>query len=690
MNQSLCKIQFLLFSFLFCTYSYFYHTGQHNESSRFDQIRAAVEDGTWSINKYAFNSADIIQVNGKIYPNKPPGTTLLGIFPWIVFKKVLSWLPIDAAAQLHLLCYLVTASVLGFFSALLGSALFGFLVRAGNSRPQALLLTLLYSLGTIAFPFSTVYFSHQLTASFLFFAFYLVYKERRNEGQFLNEGSVGQLRSAGRFLGLFIAGFLLGFAPILDYPAALGCALIGLYACVTVRPWRRLGLFILGGMIAGSILLLYNWTAFQSAFYVTYSAYTEGGNSVFTGHKKGFMGVGIPNWETFLAITFKKQRGLFYVNPWLVLFFPGVLTLFWAKGLRKELLLCTALVVAFLAFNAGYGVDIVYWGGGYSVGPRHIIPMLPFMVIPIAVLSRNSLFRTLTVLLGGVSVFVMLLAAAVEPRVPYEVQDPIFDFFLRNYLLGRFALCESGVFSQEPLFASAGSFNLAKALGLAPRAELLPLAFFWAVLLPNLFRCCRNADGDTPGGLKLKLSNRVILTLVSVLALGVGFLPLVYDPFRIVRPGYEQGLLGTYAHGALWQKIEGTPDERKFPPETIAFTRLDPVIDFAWSFRPEQIATPFSILWTGEIFAPSDGDYAFMPESDDGSAVYVDGKIAAQNWGTHSVMRTAGMVHLARGYHAIRVYYENVLFSGMIRLLWGPPGLPPEIVPTEFLSVQSH
>lgn len=48
------------------------------------------------------------------------------------------------------------------------------------------------------------------------------------------------------------------------------------------------------------------------------------------------------------------------------------------------------IVLVMLGF-IGYGSGYIVWWGGYSVGARLLIPMLPFMVIPIIFVFNRSL-----------------------------------------------------------------------------------------------------------------------------------------------------------------------------------------------------------------------------------------------------------------------------------------------------------
>src|ERR1041384_2963379 len=54
------RIELLLFALLFGSYAYFYQSTHHNEASRIDQMRAIIQNHTLEINKYWWNTADVI------------------------------------------------------------------------------------------------------------------------------------------------------------------------------------------------------------------------------------------------------------------------------------------------------------------------------------------------------------------------------------------------------------------------------------------------------------------------------------------------------------------------------------------------------------------------------------------------------------------------------------------------------
>ena len=58
---------------LLVSYAYFYQAGGWNANSRFDLVRAIVEQGTVVIDAYHTNTGDKSRYNGHYYTDKAPG-----------------------------------------------------------------------------------------------------------------------------------------------------------------------------------------------------------------------------------------------------------------------------------------------------------------------------------------------------------------------------------------------------------------------------------------------------------------------------------------------------------------------------------------------------------------------------------------------------------------------------------------
>jgi hypothetical protein len=486
-----------LFLLLWLSYAYFYQSSQHNEAARFDQIRALLEDGTLAIDRFAYNSADVVvHVKGgekHIYPAKAPGPTFVGIVPFALSSFALQPFALPAALHWHLVAYLTTTLTVALLSATSGVVMFRLLSAMTGERRSAALAVIAVWLGSISFPFSTLFFSHQLVAAQLVFVFAILFG--------LRHAAASTSRTA-RSAGVLIAGLLAGFSIACEYPATLLVGLLGAYLLLSLwqsqEPLRE-KLAIVTISVAGLglgllVLVIYNVAVFGRLAYTPYHELgTGGGHQMFALHARGLAGVAWPGLGRFVdvlaEITIRPQRGLMYLgfdgwrvfacSPVLWLSVPGLILL--ARRFTAEAMLCAAMIVTYFTFNACYGDSIVFWGGGASVGPRHLVPLLPFLAIPLAFAVRRlkMLFYPLLML----SVFYMLLATAVEPRTPYRPVNPWQGLYLPSYLDGRFAVADDGLFHPgEKVTHDSTAFNLAKLAGIPGRWQLAPLMLVWLIL----------------------------------------------------------------------------------------------------------------------------------------------------------------------------------------------------------------
>jgi len=85
----------------------------------------------------------------------------------------------------------------------------------------------------------------------------------------------------------------------------------------------------------------------------------------------------------------------------------------------------------------------------------------------------------------------------------------------------------------------------------------------------------------------------------------------------------------------------------------------------------------FGVVWEGELEVPEDGTYKFILDSDDGSALYLDGKkIVALNGTGPLYSRTQlGTAKLKKGTIPIRVEFFEVVDKQGIILHWSGPGI---------------
>ncbi len=669
-ERTLRRCEILIFLLLWGTYGYFYQSGYHNEVARFAQIRSFAENGIPYINEFAGRTADVVVNQGSILPNKAPGSTLVGLPPWLVLSPLLKWFGWGESTRYNVLCYLVGWLTVGLLTALTGVVLYLLSLHLFRRPSVALLAALGYGLGTIAFPFATVFFGHQIAAALLLWAFALIFAvsestELVNTLPRVARGVSHYSRSA-----LLVAGACLGLAVMTEYPAVLGAMMITVYAVAKLRD-RRLCFVLAGGAVFGALLIGYNFLAFGRLWYVPYAAYLSS-DSPFPDHQRGIMGVGWPSLEVLWEITFGAMRGLFVVNPWCVLGIPAAFLPLFQRTYRHELLTAVGVVVLFFAFNAGYGTSFVYWGGGASVGPRHVLPALPFLVLLIAALCRTRGLLWIAAPLFAVSVSIMLMATAVDPRAPYASSNPVPDFYWHNYLEGEFALPFDGIFSSDLMTTNSVAFNLGKLIGLPGAVQLLPLLVVWWLMLDLLFRTLPPSHGRTA-------ARGACILVVTTLAV----LPLCRPIWmEFVRPGTHALLQTTYL-GTVWDSATGPA------AEGAEVYSVEPSEQIILPHAPELTGgRGVSIEWRGFLYVPSSGTYLFATQSDDGSSVQVNGRLIVDNWGAHASTQREAAVELQEGFHSITVRYYDLGGGGSMYVFWATMGTPFQLIPSRYLYLE--
>jgi hypothetical protein len=426
-------IIFLLLAFF---YGYFFQDSGANGNSRFDLIFAAVQEGRLSIDTYQAledtQTIDKAYFNGHYYSGKAIGPSVAGAILYIplYWTRQVFNLP-----SLNIVKMILTFLVIGIPSAIAGSLIYILSVHWSQSRLRAFLVATAIGLGTLCLPYSIVFFSHQFTSSLLFISFFMMYfmKERPE--------TVGNGY-------LFLIGSLLGWALVSEYPAALIILpLLGYYFFIIgrrsdYRHWRFLILPLLGGLIPIILQLTYNQLCFGSFLSTGYENLSD--PSFNSGMKQGFMGIHKPNWHAVFYMTFHPTLGLFWQSPVLLLSSIGAGILLFNRKYRAELILTVWVICSYIVILSGYYM----WWGGWAVGARHIIPILPFFCILLAFLPKRLhwLFAGLTV----ISVGQMIIAAASTIGVPdtmvlqiktlgfFEYSN-IYSFCLKQLQEGRFA-----------------------------------------------------------------------------------------------------------------------------------------------------------------------------------------------------------------------------------------------------------
>lgn len=409
-------------------------------------LSRALSSGTAKIDRWHWQTHDIAYTEGHYYSVKPPGLVLAtlplyraldaagaprlahearvraesdGGAPWAARTLPVAQYGYSKARAVAARAAIADDAPLTWALGLLGvlapAVALLVLVARGADRIAAgtgAAVALTLGAGTLMLPFSTLYFSHVLSALLSFAAFALVWRERARAG--------GQ-RLRPKVLAL--AGLLAGLAVVCEYPLAIAALIVGLYASMPRSPGLvRRALSYGGGLAAGvAPLLAYQWWAFGSPLHMTYTnAVAKTGRS---GHdelglnESGFFGITLPRPEAVLELLF-SGRGLLTLTPVLALAIAGVIALRREHGgrHRAEATVVVAIVLAYLVYNAGYWLPM----GGGSPGPRFLFPILPFLALGLAIAWRR--WPATTLALTVISAATMVAATMSYPMI--GLNDP--------------------------------------------------------------------------------------------------------------------------------------------------------------------------------------------------------------------------------------------------------------------------
>ncbi|MCL4295963.1 MAG: hypothetical protein KJ077_09560 [Anaerolineae bacterium] len=458
------RFEICIFICLLGCYAYFFpRWADWNQNSRLDQVLAVVDQRVLYIDAYRANTGDYAFYEGHYYSDKAPGTAFIGIPLYMIFKISLQPLldnlmsPIQESSSFDstlrdegtgitadkvrfaLLLYFVTFFSVSIPSAALGVTLYRFLGNFSQVELYKIGITLAYGLGTIAFPYSGLFLGHQLAASLLFIAFYILFGWQ------------------GRPIGkkeLVIVGLLLGYAVITEYPTAIIAVCLFIYALYQLNKKPQIFWVIGGGLLPAVLAMLYNYSIFQTPLPVAYKY-----SVLFPEHfDSGILGFSYLRPDALWGMSFSPFRGLFFLSPFLLLSIPGFLLWLVSGKYRAELVVVFSSVVSFFLFISSTAA----WSGGFAVGPRYLCALVPFLVLPQIFFLEHFGKRWSDNLFLGLalaSIVLVWIQTTSGQQFPDYSLNPLLDYSLPRLLSGDIArnlgmmLGFSRWYSLLPLFA---------------------------------------------------------------------------------------------------------------------------------------------------------------------------------------------------------------------------------------------
>ena len=465
MDRRRFRAGFGVFVILMGSYAYFWHSRDWNTASRLMLTYAVVDQARLSIDGLENQTGDRAHYRGRYYSDKLPGYPFLAVAPALVCRKVFGMPPhpLDGPALAHWPTdYWVTLATSGLFTALSALVLMGLARDLGCSERRAALVALAYGLATPAYVYATLAYGHQASAFALLAAFALIARPSAQRDS----------------LRLFAAGFLAAYAAVIELQVGPVSAILGFYLigqCLArVRRFDSIVYFGLGALAPTLALLLYNMMAFAGPLDMGYFHHATA-QFAKVHSRENPLGLMSPDWSLVIPLLWGRYRGLLFYAPIVALALPG-----WVALLRRGKF--AVATVSLLAALAVFAVNLSYpeWTGGWSTGPRLLVPLLPFAMIPVA--AMLAIGGRAGRWIGGLAVFLtlagailMLLFQGVGARLPQDVADPLVEVVLPLWS-GRAELpgwWTGERFARNPASLLAGAW-----------IDQLPAAWRWVQFLP--------------------------------------------------------------------------------------------------------------------------------------------------------------------------------------------------------------
>ena len=251
--------------------------------------------------------------------------------------------------------------------------IFLFSVRLGYSKRASILVSVLYGLATIAWPLSKQPFDHVVETFFVLLSVYFMYRYIPNRKALF-------LLLSGTFLGI---AFITRLTSILVVPSLFIMVIVYYLKKHDVTVTARLMikdilLFSLAFLPFMALNLWYNYYRFGSIFETAYQL-------IATRTEIDFFS-GTPLLTGVSGFLISPGKGFFFYSPVAILFFFGIRS-FTKKHL--ELFLCfISMILSYLFFLS----KNIYWHGDWSWGPRYLLVITPFLIIPIAELLDSDIW----------------------------------------------------------------------------------------------------------------------------------------------------------------------------------------------------------------------------------------------------------------------------------------------------------
>jgi hypothetical protein len=467
----------------FLAYAYFYQAGGWNQNTRFDLVRALVEERGIRIDDYQENTGDRAVFDGHYYADKAPGASFTAAPVVAIARAAMHEAGANVRSHRSLMWLSYVASLAASaLPAAIAVMLVWWMARAiGATEVGSTVVALAFGLATPFWAWATVFYSHTLGAMCLLGAFAPVVRREVGETTASSDTRVGLL-----------IGVLIGWAVVAEFPTVIPGAVVVLAAIG--QAWRQGGAaratrlaaaVAIGGGLCAVLLGAYHYSAFGSPFHVGYKS--EEDSSLL---QNGFFGLTYPKLNIVRELLWGSFRGLLPHAPALALAPIGWILAARRPVERRVVLIAGVVFLAGLAWNAAYE----HWEGGWSFGPRHLGPVLGFLALGLVPVWTHGgrVLRGLVLALLVCGAAVNLVGVATDAQPPNDYTRPMAEYLWPSFKDGYVSLNRQSYFDKRPperteeprnIRVVLAQWNLGEQMGLVGLWSLLPLGIALGVTI---------------------------------------------------------------------------------------------------------------------------------------------------------------------------------------------------------------
>ncbi len=402
---------------LTAVFPYFEGTRNANERPRLMQAMAITDEHAFVIDGPAARGLDPgpdvarSPESGRLYPNKPPGASVVAAAAYVIARTYA-----DAMGDpLTLRIFTWWARLFGgVFPTVLLAALAWRRYAATGAPEAARASVLLWALATPAYGYAHLLYGHALSALALTSGTWLLLDARSNEDERL----------------AFRGGLVAGSALLVEYLTVF--AALPLMGLLLAAPRHRLRLSAwaaFGACIPVALLGAYHDMAFGSPWS---TGYHHVANPAFAAkHGVGMLGLSWPTVDGFVTQVIAPGSGLLWWAPLSLMGVYGLVKVASARGpWRAEAIVMLSLFVGFVVIASSLS-----FAGGWRVGPRYLVAVLPCLMLGWIATFRLVRERVIAFAVFGTlavwSVLVNMAAGNLWPHFDLDhVRQPVSEVLL--------------------------------------------------------------------------------------------------------------------------------------------------------------------------------------------------------------------------------------------------------------------